>query len=94
MEKIKKVALAAHNDVHAVGGNVIDKITTLIISAFGLVAALAWNTAIQGVISLFLKTSSAVEGAVTYAIIVTVLAVVVTIYMGKIANRIANKKAQ
>ncbi len=91
MEKIKKAMGTAHGGAHAIGGNVIDKISALIISAFGLVAALAWNTAIQGVISLFLKTSSAVEGAVTYAVIVTVIAVVVTIYMGKVTSRIIGK---
>ena len=63
---------------------VIDKIAALMTAAFGLVAALAWNDAIkQAIAALGLE----VYGPWAYAIIVTIIAVVVTVYIGKIAEK-------
>ncbi len=68
----------------AISKEVIDKIAALMTAAFGLVAALAWNDAIKSAIaSLGLEA----YGPWAYAIIVTVLAVVVTIYIGRIAAK-------
>jgi len=70
-------------------GEVIDKIAALMTAAFGLVAALAWNDAIK---SLFaeggLLAFMAKYGAWAYAILVTVIAVVMTIWIGKIAEKV------
>jgi hypothetical protein len=68
----------------AINKEVIDKIAALMTAAFGLVAALAWNDAIKSAItSLGLE----VYGPWLYAIIVTVLAVIATVYIGRIAAR-------
>ena len=75
---------------------VVEKLAALITAAFGLVAALAWNDAIK---ALF-KGPCGTEGAGAlcqlsnggpwvYAIIVTVIAVLATIWIGKVAE---NKK--
>ncbi len=67
---------------------VVDKISTLIISAFGLVAALAWNTTIQTAVTQALGTSgSELEGLVTYAVVVTIIAVIAAIYLSKVAEK-------
>lgn len=67
---------------------VIDKFTILVTSAFGLIAALAWNEAIKD----FLKTFGFEEyGPLVYAIVVTVLAVVITLLLGWIANKTKKK---
>ncbi|MEO0248166.1 MAG: DUF5654 family protein [candidate division WOR-3 bacterium] len=67
---------------------VIEKIAALMTAAFGLVAALAWNDAIS---SLFKEGgalhSLAAYGPWAYAILVTVIAVVMTIYIGRVAER-------
>jgi hypothetical protein len=64
---------------------VIEKLESLITAAFGLVAALAWNSAIQ---SLFDKTPWLKAGGPwAYAILVTVIAVVATIWMGRAAGK-------
>lgn len=74
--------------------DVIEKMATLITTAFGLVAALAWNDAIK---ALFVWPCD-VEwaGALcaladwwpwVYALIVTVLAVVFTVWIGKISGK-------
>ena len=68
-------------------GEVIDKIAALITAAFGLIAALAWNGAIQ---AIFVKVFGSAEGIVpmiVYAIVVTVIAVIATIWVGKASSK-------
>ncbi len=68
-------------------GEVIDKLAALITSAFGLVAALAWNSAIQKIFETVFGTSSELYALILYALVVTVIAVIATIYIGRIAGR-------
>jgi hypothetical protein len=66
---------------------VIEKIAALVTVAFGLVAALAWNGAIQ---AIFLKVFGESEGIgpmLVYAIVVTIIAVIATIQIGKAAEK-------
>ncbi|GEM_PF-167127 len=77
-----------------VKSEVIEKLAALITAAFGLVAALAWNDAIK---SLF-KGPCGTEGAGAlcslssggpwlYAVIVTIVAVIAAIWIGRAAER-------
>lgn len=50
---------------------------TLVTTAFGLIAALAWNTAITSLVKTYLPTGSSLVLLFLYAIVVTGLAVVV-----------------
>ncbi len=67
---------------------VIEKLAALITAAFGLVAALAWNEAIR---SLFAEGGAlyflSQGGPWIYAILVTILAVIATIWIGKVSER-------
>ncbi len=73
---------------------VIDKLAALITAAFGLVAALAWNDAIK---SLFAGPcgsegagalcSLSAGGPWLYAVIITVVAVIAAIWIGKVAEK-------
>ncbi|MBD3303532.1 hypothetical protein GF343_00135 [Candidatus Woesearchaeota archaeon] len=63
---------------------VIEKFTVLITSAFGLVAALAWNEAIQEIIKNYGLEK---YGLWLYAVIVTVLAVAITLVLGWISEK-------
>ncbi|WP_445476112.1 DUF5654 family protein [Methanococcoides methylutens] len=69
-------------------GEVIDKLASLITAAFGLVAALAWNDAIKALFqeggSLYFLAS---WGVWAYAIFVTILAVLFTIWIGRLAEK-------
>lgn len=69
----------------------VKQISTLVISAFGLVAALAWNTAIQAVFADLLGKQSGIEAMLAYAVVVTVLAVIATVYLTKIADSMVQK---
>ena len=71
--------------------DVIEKLSALIIAAFGLVAALAWNGAIQAIFKQVFGASDTVSAMLTYAIIVTIIAVIVTIWIGKMEAK-ANLK--
>lgn len=57
----------------------LETTAALITSAFGLVAALAWNEAIKAAIAMWLSADDEVIGLVIYALIVTVIAVIATL---------------
>ena len=73
---------------------VIEKVAALITAAFGLVAALAWNTAIQEIFRLIFGDQSGVAAMVAYAVVVTIIAVVVTIWIGRVAEKQTGKKLE
>jgi len=74
---------------------VIEKIAALTTAAFGLVAALAWNDAIK---ALFVGPCGSpnagalcalsVGGPWVYAVVVTVIAVIATILIAKVAEKV------
>lgn len=72
--------------------SVIKNMIALATSGFGVVVALAWNSAIQGFvreyIDPYLGPSSGIVSLFIYAIIVTVLAVVVSMQLSMIQKRI------
>jgi len=68
---------------------ILDKMGSLITAAFGLVAALAWNEAIKAIFAELFGTTETIIPMISYAIIVTIIAVVVTIL---IARAISNAK--
>lgn len=74
--------------VERVNSAVAEKMTALIIAAFGLVAALAWNEAIKAIFTRVFGSAEGLGPMLTYAIVVTVIAVVVTLVIGKIAQRL------
>ena len=71
--------------------DVIEKLAALIITAFGLVAALAWNGAIQAIFKEIFGSAETIGPMLTYAIVVTIIAVLVIIRIGKIESKIREK---
>ncbi len=59
----------------------------LITTAFGLIAALAWNGAIQALFQRIFGTATSVVPMFTYAIVVTIIAVVVIFYFSRLTAR-------
>ncbi len=66
---------------------VIEKIAALITAAFGLVAALAWNGAIQELFALIFGEQSTLVAMLVYAIVVTIVAVIAVILIGRAAAK-------
>ena len=72
---------------------VISSFAALITAAFGLVAALAWNTAIQEIFKQFLGGASGLWAMIAYAVFVTIIAVLATVWIGKTAEKAKTKPA-
>ena len=69
-------------------GEILDKFSQLITTALGLVAALAWNDAIQSVFQQYLGTAGgALAAKIFYAVIVTLLVIFATIAVSRAAER-------
>ncbi len=65
---------------------IVEKFATLITTGFGIVAALAWNSAIQE----FFKNNEWLEnkGPWVYAILVTIFAVIITLWIGSLSAKL------
>lgn len=70
----------------------IQTMIALASASLGLVAALAWNEAIKATLAL-LGLGDNLAGLYTYAILATVIAVVVLSWLGRIASRIGGQAA-
>ena len=65
-----------------------EKTVGYILAAFGLVAGLAWNDAIKSLIdSFFPKPDNGIIIKFVYAVIVTVIIVIVTVYLIKLTQK-------
>src|SRR5262245_30918857 len=60
-------------------------------AAFGIVAALAWNAAIQATIQQFMGPAQSLTGLYIYAVLATILAVVVLVALGRAAARVGGE---
>lgn len=66
---------------------VIEKIAALVTAAFGLVAALAWNGAIQELFKLIFGDQSTLAAMFVYAVVVTIIAVLAVVMIGRAAAK-------
>ncbi|GAI26590.1 unnamed protein product [marine sediment metagenome] len=66
---------------------IIDRLSTLMSAAFGFVAALAWNEAIQSLFREFFGTAETSALKLVYAIAVTVIAVIAIVWIGKVSEK-------
>jgi len=75
---------------------IVRQMLTLATSGFGLVAALAWNSLIQDLVNNYIKKwfplGSSILSLLIYAVVVTVLAVFVTLQLSKILQRLESNK--
>lgn len=70
----------------------IEKFAALITGAFALLAALAWNDAIKTLINTYISKGDDVLSLFIYAIIVTILAVLVAYYINEFATKIIKRE--
>lgn len=69
-----------------------EKIITLILAGFGLAAALAWNEAIQSLFNFLFPKTNGLIGKFVYAAVITVIVVIITFQLNKIAGQNNKKK--
>jgi len=71
---------------------VVKQMTALATSGFGLVAALAWNNVIKEAVEVYIKPliggGSGLVSLVIYAILITALAVLVTLQLSKLEQKL------
>lgn len=72
---------------------ILQTMITLAAASLGLVAALAWNEAIKALIKTVLGEDDSLAGLFTYAILATVIAVVVLLVLGRAAARVGGDAA-
>ena len=76
----------------------IEELTRLITTSFGLMAALAWRGVIQEFINNYLKKffgqASGLISEIIFALIVTILAVIVTWRLAKIKDRLIEEEEE
>ena len=65
---------------------VLTKIIDLATAGFGLVAALAWNDAIKAIFDAIFPQAGNLAAKIVYAIVVTIIVVIVTLRLGKLLN--------
>ena len=65
----------------------LESLSALIISAFGLVAALAWNETIKQAVAAIFGSEDDLFGLFVYALLVTILAVAATMIITWASNR-------
>ena len=70
----------------------IQTMIALASASFGLVAALAWNEAIKATLAK-LNLGDDLTGLYTYAILATVVAILVLVWLGKLAARVGGEAA-
>ena len=76
-------------------GEVLDRFSQLITTALGLVAALAWNTAIQNLFDrIFGKAGAALAGQFLYAVLITLVVIFATIAVSRAAERAKKDEAE
>ena len=69
-------------------GEVLDKFAELITTALGLVAALAWNAAIQNLFDkVFGEAGGKLAGQFLYATLITIVVIFAAIAVGRAAKR-------
>lgn len=69
---------------------ILEKIQTLVAAGLGLVAALAWNDAIQSLFVVIFGVHSSLIAKFLYAFIITVLVVYITVRLSRLINRLRN----
>ena len=74
---------------------VLRQMITLATSGFGLVAALAWNNVIQDLVNNYIRTwlpqGGSLVSLLVYAIIITIFAVLITLQLSKLLEKLENK---
>jgi len=100
VDRMLRAQAVARAQAQAASTVVISTIVSLVTSAFGFVAALAWNSAIQLILQKHLNPTLAKFGfgpsvvLVVYALVVTLLAIIVVLVLNRVASRWVKKSAE
>ena len=89
---LPKSKIPSKKEIKALRLEVLVKMSDLATAGFGLVAALAWNSAIQALFAKFMpETNGGLIAQIFYAIIVTVVVVLVTLKLSRMMGAAKNE---
>jgi len=89
---MKKVTKKTTKEILKLQIEIVENVKKLAVTAFGLVAALAWNDAITALFTyIFPEKTSGLQAQFLYAILVTLIVVLVTYYLSKVADGFADR---
>lgn len=91
VSEVKKEKKPITKRVTGTTREVAAQILNLATSSLGLVAALAWNDAVQSIFRQYFPAGNGVAAKLIYAIIVSVLIVIITINLTKLSQLAKNK---
>ena len=78
-----------------VSKEIISKMSVLATSGFGLVAALAWNNVIQEAVNEYIKpfigVGSGLVSLLIYAVVITILAVIITLNLSRLEQKFTRR---
>lgn len=82
LKQVKKEVKKSKKGLHI---EVLEKISTLVTTSLGLVAALAWNEVIKSAVSyVWPKPEGSLVAGFIYAVIITTIVVVAAVYLNRI----------
>lgn len=90
-DKLRDEMLKAREKADTLRREVLDKMSALATAAFGLVAALAWNNAIQALFKRYYPAPddpNALWPLIGYASIVTIIGVLIIVWIGRLTARL------
>jgi len=73
---------------------ILETVAALMTAAFGLIAALAWNDTIKSLINDYIKSGSGTVALIVYAIIITIIAVIATLFIARALGRLKAQVAK
>lgn len=71
-----------------------ERFAVLITGAFTFVAGLAWNDAIQNLISTYISPGKTVFSQLVYAVIITLIAIMAIMQINKVAKKLKGEKKE
>lgn len=85
----EKVIKKTKKEIQELKVQFVNTMKTLAVTSLGLVAALAWNAAIQKAFEVFFpNNANSLIAMFTYAVFLTIIVVFVTYYLTKLADRV------
>jgi hypothetical protein len=88
MNDVKKIKNKLKEDTELIKNQAKEKIFGYFLTALGLVAAFAWNDAVKSLIETFFPlNSNALWAKFGYAVLITLIVVILSIYLTKFSNK-------
>lgn len=70
----------------------IDRLITLVVASLALITALAWDETLRDIFKIFFGSEESLLNKILYSVIITVLAVTISILLGKAFFKSKKKK--